>query len=131
MKSCSKTFLFENFLSVCCSIINCNAKAIDELSEHQIFDDEASLFQRAAPRLGRASPRLGRASPRLGRASPRLGRASPRLGRQTAALLLSHLNQFDDSASDSHYENELDVQDKRAAPRLGRAVKSIEQQNKN
>ena len=124
MKSCSKTFLFENFLSVCCSIINCNAKAIDELSEHQIFDDEASLFQRAAPRLGRASPRLGRASPRL-------GRASPRLGRQTAALLLSHLNQFDDSASDSHYENELDVQDKRAAPRLGRAVKSIEQQNKN
>ena len=124
MKSCSKTFLFENFLSVCCSIINCNAKAIDELTEHQIFDDEASLFQRAAPRLGRASPRLGRASPRL-------GRASPRLGRQTAALLLSHLNQFDDSASDSHYENELDVQDKRAAPRLGRAVKSIEQQNKN
>merc|ERR1712110_1161031 len=80
-------FILAIVFLICCSIVNCNAKAVDQLSEQQIidghypsnlFDNEANIFQRAAPRLGRASPRLGR--------------ASPRLGRRTSALLLSQLN---------------------------------------
>lgn len=68
-----------------------------------------------------------RALPRLGRASPRLGRASPRLGRRTAvALLLSRLNHLeqDDNDAINDDQNDLDsvMQEKRASPRLGRAI---------
>lgn len=101
---------------------------IDSYFSPLLLADDSHLVERAAPRLGRASPRLGRASPRL-------GRASPRLGRRAAALLLSHFNNAgryqngdDDAVND--YAHELDswMHERRAAPRLGRALKLDEQQ---
>ena len=102
---------------------------IDSYYPALFLEDDSDLFERAAPRLGRASPRLGRASPRMGRASPRMGRASPRLGRRAAALVLSHLNHAgryhtvdDDATNDYAHEIDSLTHDRRAAPRLGRAV---------
>ncbi len=100
---------------------------IDNYDPFILFEDDSNFAERAAPRLGRASPRLGRASPRL-------GRASPRLGRRAGALLLSRLNHAgryyntdDDATNDNQYDIESLAQEKRAAPRLGRAIKINEQ----
>ena len=89
---------------------------------------------RGSPRLGRGSPRLGRGSPRLGRGSPRLGRGSPRLGRRAAAMLISRFNHAgryydddDDEIIDYQYPSEPLTNEKRALPRLGRAIKTNEQ----
>ena len=109
---------------VCCSCADSKATDADQSPEHPMIDsyfptlllaDDSHLVERAAPRLGRASPRLGR--------------ASPRLGRQAAALLLSRFNNAgryhngDDEAVND-YANEPDswMHERRAAPRLGRAI---------
>ena len=113
------------FHLVCCSFISCKSSEVDQVPDHQtidnyypsiLFEDDVNVFERAAPRLGRASPRLGR--------------ASPRLGRRGLALLVSRLNHAgryhnaDDDDSTNEYQYDLDSanQEKRAAPRLGRAI---------
>ncbi|CAF0733670.1 unnamed protein product [Adineta steineri] len=118
-------------LFVCCSSINSKSIDVDQSSEHQMIDSfyPNSLFVEDSDMVERAAPRLGRASPRLGRASPRLGRASPRLGRNAAASLhsrLSHAGRYyngdEDTTNDNQYDIESIMQERRAAPRLGRAV---------
>jgi hypothetical protein len=66
-----------------------------------------------------------RAAPRLGRASPRLGRASPRLGRRTPVYILSGLNhagRYYAGDDDAINDYPVEIDEKRAAPRLGRSV---------
>jgi len=117
-------YCFFLFKLVCCSCINSKSIDVDQLSEHQtidnyypsnLFADDSNFVERAAPRLGRASPRLGR--------------ASPRLGRRTGPLPVSRFNHAgrnynsdDDATNDYQYDIELSAQEKRAAPRLGRAI---------
>ena len=115
---------------VCCSCTHSTATDADQSSERPMIDSYFSPLL-----LADDSHFVERAAPRLGRASPRLGRASPRLGRRAAALLLSRFNNAgryhngdDDAVND--YAHELDswMHERRAAPRLGRAVKLDEQQ---
>lgn len=96
---------------------------MDHLPERQLLDgiyptyfyaDESDLVERAAPRLGRASPRLGRASPRLGRRALVTRSRLNHAGR--------YYNGDDDAADDMQYDAEANMQERRAAPRLGRAV---------
>jgi hypothetical protein len=101
---------------------------IDSYYPSSLFTDDSNFVERASPRLGRAYPRLGRASPRL-------GRASPRLGRRAIALLLSELshagryyNADDDATNNYQYDTDSSIQEKRASPRLGRAIKLNEHQ---
>ena len=129
LKNFDKVSIFV-FQLVCCACIHTEATDVDQLSENQMIDsyypsisltDESHFVERASPRLGRAYPRLGRASPRL-------GRASPRLGRRTGDLLLSelsHAGRFynaDDDANNYQYDIDSSLQEKRASPRLGRAI---------
>lgn len=116
-------------LLVCCSRIQSKPTDSDQASEHHVMEnehpalvwvDDADLVERAAPRLGRASPRLGR--------------ASPRLGRRTAALLFARLNHgryaFADEDMSNDDASEIDSynHERRAAPRLGRAIHVHEQE---
>ena len=78
------------------------------------FDEDLNLFERASPRFGRASPRFGRAAPRFGR-------------RATTFLIprLNHAGRYyagddDDSLTDDAVDAWMN--EKRAAPRLGRSV---------
>jgi len=109
-------------LLVCCSCINSKPTNTEQLTEHQFID---SLY----PAVLYTDDLVERAAPRLGRASPRLGRASPRLGRHTPAYVLSGLNHAgryyigdDDAINDYPLEIDSSINEKRAAPRLGRSV---------
>lgn len=122
--------LIEMFLFcvlVCCSCIHSRPMDAHQLLENDLHEnfypsvlltDDLNLAERALPRLGRASPRLGRASPRLGR-------------RAAWGLFLSRLNhpdQYDfDAINDDQYEFEPLMQEKRALPRLGRALEVNQQ----
>ena len=112
---------------VCCSCIHSKPTDVHQLLENDLHEsfypsvlltDDLNLVKRASPRLGRASPRLGRASPRLGR-------------RTAIALLLSRLNNLDQYDSDAINDDQDDLdsvmQEKRAVPRLGRAVEVHQQ----
>jgi hypothetical protein len=101
---------------------------IDNYYPSILFADDSNFAERAAPRLGRASPRLGRASPRLGRASPRLGRRDGVLPVSRFDHAGRYYNLDDDATNDYLYDIELSAQEKRASPRLGRAIKLDEQQ---
>jgi len=85
---------------------------IDSYYPTILFADDSDLVERASPRLGRASPRLGR--------------ASPRLGRRTAHSRLNHAGRYyngdEDATNDYQYDSESSTQERRASPRLGRAV---------
>ncbi|UJR23371.1 hypothetical protein I4U23_026380 [Adineta vaga] len=109
-------------LFVCFVCINSKPTDVDQLNEHQILD---SLY----PTIVFSDDIVERAAPRLGRASPRLGRASPRLGRHAPTYVLSRLNHAgryyigdEDGASDYALELDSSINEKRAAPRLGRSV---------
>jgi len=121
--------LFVFNLLVCCSCINSKPTDVEELTEHEFINRLYPAIVVSDDIVERAAPRLGRASPRLGRASPRLGRASPRLGRHAPAYILSGLNHAgryyvgdDDVTNDYPLEIESLINEKRAAPRLGRSV---------
>ena len=109
---------------VCCTCAHSKSIDVDQLSDRQLID---SLYPKIL--FADDSDLVERAAPRLGRASPRLGRASPRLGRRAAALAHSRLNHAgryyngdDDAADEYQFDIESSMQERRAAPRLGRAV---------
>ncbi len=110
------------FLLVCCSCINSKSTDAEQLTEHQIID---SIY----PAVLYTDDLVERAAPRLGRASPRLGRASPRLGRRNPSYILSRLNHAgryyigdDEAINDYPLDIDSSINEKRAAPRLGRSV---------
>jgi hypothetical protein len=112
------------FKLVCCSCINSKSIDVDQLSEHQTNDNyyPSILFAGDSNFVERAAPRLGRASPRLGRASPRLGRRTGPLSASRFNHAGRYYNSDDDATNDYQYDIEPSAQEKRAAPRLGRAI---------
>jgi len=120
---CHKTFPIDNFFElVCCTCIHSKPTDVEQLNEHQIIDSFYPAYLYSDDLVERAAPRLGRASPRFGRASPRLGRRAP-------AYILSHINHAgryyigdDDAINDYPLEFDSSVNEKRAAPRLGRST---------
>ena len=107
---------------VCCTCIHSKPADAEQLAEHQLIESFYPAYIYSDDIVERAAPRLGRASPRLGRASPRLGRRAP-------TYLLSRINHAgryyigdDDLPNDYPFEFESSVNEKRAAPRLGRSA---------
>ncbi|CAF4838246.1 unnamed protein product [Rotaria sp. Silwood1] len=109
----------------CCSCINSKTTDHDQLQQHQIINN---IYPTVLSRYD--SDLVERAAPRFGRASARLGRASSRLDRHVVDLIFSRLNHVgqyynadDDTTNEYPYDIESSIQERRAAPRFGRAIK--------
>ncbi|CAF2315860.1 unnamed protein product [Rotaria sp. Silwood2] len=121
----NRLLILTAIIIACCSCIHSKPIDLDRLEEHQLINNyyptilsryHSDFVQRAAPRLGRASPRLGRAAPRLGRHAVDIMRSR-----------LNHVGQYynanDDATNEYPYDIDSSIEERRAAPRLGRAIK--------